>query len=89
MLVKKDEANKMYCPYKFSRKVFTVTSASRKLGQIYPEEWVCEGDHCMAWQTAVGSRWAGEHGYCGLAGKPSDIGTEPRPIHGGPFKKRP
>ena len=81
MLIKKDEANQMYCPFKFSK------PASKELGQINPK-WICEGIGCMAWQTAVGSRWAGEHGYCGLAGKPSDIGTEPRSIHDSPFKKR-
>jgi hypothetical protein len=81
MLVKKDEAKKMYCPFKFSK------PASKESGQITPE-WICEGLGCMAWQTAVGSRWAGEHGYCGLAGKPADIGTEPRSIHNGPFKRR-
>jgi hypothetical protein len=81
MLIKKDEANHMYCPFKFSK------PASKELGQINPE-WICEGIGCMAWQTGVGSRWAGEHGYCGLAGKPTDIGTEPRSIHDSPFKKR-
>ena len=64
MLVKKGEANKMYCPC------------------------ICEGPGCMAWQKIVGSRWVGEHGYCGLAGKPLDISTEPRSIHNGPFKRR-
>jgi hypothetical protein len=81
MLIKKDAANKMYCPFKFSKPV------SKELGQINPE-WVCEGSGCMAWQKIVGSRWTGEHGYCGLAGKPSDLSAEPRSIHNGPFKKR-
>jgi hypothetical protein len=49
MLIKKDEANKMYCPFKFSK------SATKTSGQINPE-WICEGIGCMAWQTAVGSR---------------------------------
>jgi hypothetical protein len=82
MLIKKDEAHQMYCPLKFSK------PASKELGQINPE-WICEGIGCMAWQTAVGSRWAGEHGYCGLARKPADIGTEPRSVHHSPFKKQP
>ena len=81
MLIKEHEANKMYCPLKFSR------PATKEPGQINPE-WICEGLGCMAWQTAVGSRWTGEHGYCGLAGKPSEISTEPRSIHDSPFKKR-
>jgi hypothetical protein len=83
MLVKRGEANKMYCPFKFSKPA----SASKELWQINPE-WICEGSGCMAWQKIVGSRWVGEHGYCGLAGKPLDISTEPRSIHNGPFKKR-
>ena len=35
MLVKKGEANRMYCPFKFSK------PASKELGQINPE-WICE-----------------------------------------------
>jgi len=81
MLIKKNEANKMYCPLKFLK------PATKESGQINPE-WICEGIGCMAWQTGVGSRWAGEHGYCGLAGKPTDIDMEPRSIHDSPFKKR-
>ena len=81
MLVKRSEANEMYCPSKFSK------PASKELGPINPE-WICEGSGCMAWQKIAGSRWAGEHGYCGLAGRPPEISTEPRSIHNGPFKKR-
>jgi len=80
MLVKKDEAKKMYCPLKFSRPV-------KELGQTNPE-WICEGPGCMAWQKTVGSKWVVEHGYCGLAGRPLDVSTEPRSIHNGPFKRR-
>jgi len=57
--VKKDEAKKMYCPFRFSK------PAGKELGQINPE-WSCKGSSCMAWQKIVGSKWAGEHGYCGL-----------------------
>jgi len=81
MLVKQSEAKKMYCPFKFLRR------ASKELGQINPE-WTCEGLGCMAWQKIIGSRWTGEHGYCGLAEKPLEISTEPRSIHNGPFKRR-
>jgi hypothetical protein len=49
MLVKKGEANKMYCPFKLSK------PASKESGQINPE-WICEGSGCMAWQKVVGSR---------------------------------
>ena len=69
MLVKRGEANKMYCPFKFSKPV------SKESGQINPE-WICEGPDCMAWQKIVGSRWVGEHGYCGLAGKPSEMSAQ-------------
>jgi hypothetical protein len=41
MLVKKGEANKMYCPFKFSK------PASKESGQIN-QEWICEGPGCMA-----------------------------------------
>lgn len=81
MLVKQDEAKKMYCPFKFSK------PASKELGQINPE-WICGGLSCVAWQKIVGSRWAGEHGYCGLARKPLDCRTEPQSIHNGPSKRR-
>jgi len=46
MLIKKGEANKMYCPFKFSK------PASKESGQINPE-WICEGPGCMAWQKIV------------------------------------
>jgi hypothetical protein len=45
MLVKKDEAKKMYCPFKFSKPV------NKESGQINPE-WICEGPGCMAWQKS-------------------------------------
>jgi hypothetical protein len=82
MLIKQEEANKMYCPFKFQG------SASNALEQIH-SEWTCEGTSCMAWQIALGSRWGGDHGYCGIAGRPADIGLEPRSNHESPFKKRP
>ena len=81
MLVKKDEAKKMYCPFKYSRPI-------SKESVLINSEWICEGPDCMAWQKIVGSRWVGEHGYCGLAGRPVDISTEPRSILNGPSKKR-
>jgi hypothetical protein len=81
MIVKTVEANKMYCPFKLSR------PGGQESGQTHPG-WGCEGSDCMAWQKIAGSRWVGEHGYCRLVGKPSDISTVPRSIQDGPFKKR-
>jgi len=65
MLVTKDEASQMYCPFKFSH------SASREAGQINPF-WRCEGLRCMAWQKKEIPA-AGEGGYCGLSEKPIGI----------------
>jgi hypothetical protein len=65
MLVRKDEASQMYCPFKFSH------SASREAGHMNPE-WRCEGLKCMAWQKHE-IPVPGEHGYCALAGKPEEI----------------
>jgi hypothetical protein len=65
MLVTKDEASQMYCPFKFSH------SASREAGQINPF-WRCEGLRCMAWQKKE-IPVAGERGYCGLSEKPIGI----------------
>jgi hypothetical protein len=81
MLIKQDETNKMYCPFKFQRR------AGNAPEQIN-SEWICEGTRCMAWQIAVGSRWGGDHGYCGIAGRPAEIALEPRPNHESPFRKK-
>jgi len=72
LLIQKDEANHMYCPFKFSKACQARNRANKS------QNGICEAIGCMAWQTGVGIRWAGEHGYCGLAGKPTDIGTGPR-----------
>jgi hypothetical protein len=68
MLVHDKEAKQMYCPFKFSRTGWAETG---KINQ----EWTCEGLRCMAWQK-VEMRVSREGGYCGLAGKPSNIEKE-------------
>ena len=60
MLVSKTESASKYCPFKFA------SDMASKL---------CENANCMAWQKLESpiKTFGEEIGYCGLAGKPSDI----------------
>ena len=65
MLVHDEEANQIYCSFKFSQ------CASAEVGRKEPK-WTCEGLKWLAWKK-IGKRVGGEGVYCGLAEKSSGI----------------